>query len=71
METKVSFRTSLKCSGCVARIKPAMDSLQDVAEWSVDLNAPEKVLHVTLKTGDKASVVKAVEALGYKIEEIK
>ena len=55
----------------MARIKPAMDSLQDVAEWSVDLNAPEKVLSVTLKTGDKASVVKAVEELGYKIEEIK
>ena len=71
MEKKVSFKTSLKCSGCVARIKPAMDGLQDVAEWSVDLNAPEKVLRVTLKTGDKASVVKAVEGLGYKIEEIK
>lgn len=71
MEKKVSFKTSLKCSGCVARIKPAMDALQDVAEWSVDLNSPDKLLHVTLKGGDTRAVVKAVEGLGYKIEEVK
>lgn len=71
MEKKVSFKTSLKCSGCVARIKPAMDVLQDVAEWSVDLNSPDKLLLVTLKGGDTSAVVKAVEGLGYKIEEVK
>lgn len=71
MEIKVSFKTTLKCSGCVARIKPVMDDLKDVIDWSVDLNSPDKLLHVTLKTVDTSSVVKAVESLGYKIQEVK
>lgn len=48
-----------------------MDDLKDVIDWSVDLNSPDKLLHVTLKTGDTSSVVKAVESLGYKIQEVK
>lgn len=71
MEKKFRFKTTLKCGGCVAKVTPLLNSLKDVTEWSVDLNSPERILTVTLKTGDTDSVIKAVSGVGYKIEELR
>lgn len=56
MEKKFRFKTTLKCSGCVSKVTPFLNSLRDVTEWSVDLQHPDKVLTVMLKTGDTHSV---------------
>ena len=71
MEKKFTFKTTLKCGGCVAKVTPLLNSIKDVTEWSVDLNTPERVLTVTLKTGDTDAVIKAVSGAGYKIEELR
>jgi len=71
MDKTVKFRTSLKCGGCVAKITPLLNSMRNVAEWTVDLNTPERVLTVTLKDGDTIPVRKAVAGAGFKIEEMK
>lgn len=71
MEKTFKFKTTLKCGGCVAKITPVLNSMKNVAEWSVDLNNPDRVLTVTLKDGDIHSVQKAVRGAGYTIEEIK
>ena len=41
MEKKFRFKTTLKCSGCVSKVTPFLNSLRDVTEWSVDLQHPE------------------------------
>ena len=71
MDKTVKFKTSLKCGGCVAKITPLLNSMRNVAEWTVDLNTPERVLTVTLKDGDTIPVRKAVTGAGFKIEEMK
>ena len=48
MEKKFRFKTTLKCSGCVSKVTPFLNSLRDVTEWSVDLQHPDKVLTVML-----------------------
>jgi copper chaperone len=45
MET-LKFKTTLKCGGCVATIKPKMDQLKNVEKWEVDLTQPVKILTV-------------------------
>lgn len=71
MEREFKFKTTLKCSGCVAKVTPLLNSLKDVVEWSVDLKDPDRVLTVSLKTGDTHSVKKAIEGAGYKVEEVR
>lgn len=69
MEKKFRFKTTLKCSGCVSKVTPFLNSLRDVTEWSVDLQHPDKVLTVMLKTGDTHSVKKGVrERRGIKLK---
>ena len=67
MEKKFRFKTTLKCSGCVSKVTPFLNSLRDVTE----LQHPDKVLTVMLKTGDTHSVKKAFENAGYKVEEFR
>ncbi|MFN3405394.1 MAG: heavy-metal-associated domain-containing protein [Cytophagaceae bacterium] len=41
----LKFKTNIKCSGCVAKVKPYLDKLEK-ATWDVDVSVPEKVLTV-------------------------
>ena len=66
---RVTFKTNLKCGGCVAKIKPFLDALNGVEEWSVDLASPEKMLVVTLTDGETQAVIEAARQAGFLISE--
>jgi copper chaperone len=64
-----SFRTNIKCGGCVSKVKPYLDSVKDITSWHVDLMSPDRVLTVE---GEVSSdlVVKAIAAAGYRADRI-
>ncbi len=51
--TTLKFKTDLNCASCVKAVKPFLDNDDDISDWSVDTDSPEKVLTVT---GRKISV---------------
>lgn len=70
MET-LKFKTTIKCSGCIAKVTPALNEAVGEDNWKVDIQAPDKVL--TIAPGEQvnaADVVKAIEAAGYKAEKL-
>jgi copper chaperone len=68
MET-TKFKTTIKCSGCVAKVTPFLNEALGAESWQVDYNDPQKVL--TVAGGqDKKKVIEAVEKAGYKAEAI-
>jgi copper chaperone CopZ len=62
MATTRTFKTNLRCAGCVAAIKPYLDAEPRVSRWSVDLAAPDKLL--TVHGDAPAEAVKAAVARG-------
>ena len=64
-----SFKTNIKCSGCVSKVKPYLDNLKGVTNWYVDLASPDRILVVE---GDISSdlVIKALAAAGYRADSI-
>ncbi|HEX6891714.1 MAG TPA: heavy metal transport/detoxification protein [Chryseolinea sp.] len=66
MET-IKFKTTIKCSGCVAKVTPFLNEALGEDNWEVDYNNPSKVLTVAGEK-DKAKVIQAVEMAGYKAE---
>ena len=68
MET-FKFKTTIKCSGCVAKATPFLNEALGEDNWEVDTNDPSKVLTVVGQS-DKTTVVKAVEKAGFKAEEL-
>jgi copper chaperone len=66
MET-IKFKTTIKCSGCIAKATPFLNEALGEENWKVDTNNPLKVLSVTGEN-DKTKIVQAVENAGFKAE---
>lgn len=69
MET-LKFKTSLKCSGCVAAIQPKMDALKNVEQWEVDLAQPEKILSVNGEHLKEEEIIHVLKGAGYEATKI-
>lgn len=65
----IKFKTTIKCSGCVAKATPFLNEALGEDNWEVDTNDPSKVLTVVAED-DRDKVIQAVEKAGYKAEAI-
>jgi copper chaperone len=67
----LTFKTNIKCSGCIAKATPFLDEVAGKDNWEVDITNPDKILRIetddTITTQD---VIKAVTEAGYKAEAI-
>jgi copper chaperone len=64
-----TFKTNLKCSGCVEAVKPHLDAIDGLVRWEVNLDHPDRIVKVELEDAAKlAEVETAIEAAGYKSE---
>lgn len=63
----LKFKTNLKCGNCFAKVKPQLDEVKEIVEWSVDLKDPERILTVEIEeAGDGGIVEKILADAGYK-----
>ena len=70
MET-IKFKTTIKCSGCVATVTPYLNEAVGANNWNVDLQSSDKVLTVNTDEKEKESaVIKKLQEAGYKAEKI-
>ena len=70
MET-LKFKTTIKCTGCLANVTPALNEAVGEDNWEVDIQNPDKVL--TIASAEELSeteVIKAIEGAGYKAEKL-
>ncbi|HCO66759.1 MAG TPA: hypothetical protein DIT04_03250 [Dysgonomonas sp.] len=70
MKEEFKFKTNINCGNCVARIKPFIDKLNGIENWSVDTDNPEKILTVQSVGVTSDQIIDAVESVGFDIEKI-
>lgn len=63
------FKTTIKCSGCVAAVTPFLNEAIGDNKWQVDTTDPSKILTVPGET-DAGKVIDAVKKAGYKAEPL-
>jgi copper chaperone len=64
---KLTFKTTLKCAGCEAAVKPHLDALEGIHSWETDLKHPNKLLKVDTGLSSDA-IISAMETAGFKAE---
>ncbi|MBN8862710.1 MAG: hypothetical protein J0H92_05035 [Sphingobacteriales bacterium] len=69
METK-TFKTNIKCSGCIEKVTPYLNQRVGEGLWTVDVTDPDKKLTVEAPI-EGAVVIQAVTEAGYKAEQLK
>ncbi len=66
----VKFKTNINCGGCIKSVTPFLNELDNLDEWKVDTENPDKILEVSLDDENENTVVEAVKRAGYEIEEL-
>jgi copper chaperone len=69
MET-LRFKTNLKCSGCVGKIAPGLDTMESIGKWSVDLESPDKILEMEATEDISDEVIEGIKKAGYQISQL-
>lgn len=70
MET-VKFKTTIKCSGCVATVTPYLNEAVGENNWQVDLQDANRILTVnTTDVSKENEVIQKLQQAGYKAEKI-
>ena len=67
---KVTYKSNINCSSCVAKVTPVLDKLEGVASWSVNTADPEKVLTIESELDVTDQLKAALRLVGFKIEKI-
>ena len=71
MKQIFKFKTDINCGNCVAKVKPFLDKVEGMNNWSVDTDNPDKIL--TVEVSEQTTyqqVIDAVENVGFDIEKI-
>lgn len=63
-----TFKTTLKCGGCEAKVKPFLDEMSEIESWSADLTVNPKTVTVKGANVQPDKVREAIEKAGFKAE---
>ena len=69
MET-LQFKTNIKCSGCIAKVTPALNETAGENNWKVDTENANKILTISAANLTEAEVKAALEKAGFKAEKV-
>lgn len=67
---KFQFKTNINCGGCVASVKPHLDSAEGVCEWNVDTTNKDKILTVKSEGITEEQVLDIIKKTGFKAEPV-
>jgi copper chaperone len=61
----LQFKTNINCSGCTARVTPALNEAKGILSWKVDTGNTDKILTVETEGLSKESIADAVKKAGF------
>jgi copper chaperone CopZ len=59
------FKTNINCASCVSNVTPVLTELLAESGWKVDTAAPDKILTVHTETVSAATIIAALQKVGY------
>jgi copper chaperone len=64
------FKTNINCSGCVAKVTPTLNQTEEIKDWKVDTDNPNKILTVETDSLNEEQVKAIVQKAGFSIEKL-
>lgn len=66
----MKFKTNINCGNCVNAVTPILNSNEQIKNWSVDTDNPDKVLTIEGENIDTEALIASLNKVGYKAEPI-
>ena len=68
--SKLQFKTSINCGGCIAKVTPFLDNAVGAGKWTDDTANPDKILTVENDSLSAEEIKAGLDKLGYKAESL-
>lgn len=65
----LQFKTNINCDGCIAKVTPFLNEIDEITNWEVDTTNKDKILSVQTEA-TKESIIQKVQEAGFKIESL-
>jgi copper chaperone len=66
----LKFKTNINCNNCIEKVKPVLDTKNEIKEWNVDISNPDKILTVTGDNIDYQNIENTLFEIGYRAIKI-
>ncbi len=66
----MTFKTNIKCGGCIAKVTPTLQSAPGIANWAVDTSTPDKLLTVQTDQLSALEVQALVQQAGFRAKVV-
>lgn len=68
MKKTLTYKTNIKCNGCIATVTPFIQKNPAIKNWSVDLESPDRILTIELEGGDENEIKSLITEAGYEAD---
>ena len=65
----LKFKTNIKCTGCLAKVTPALNERVGKDNWEVNLEDPNKTLTIVSDASEN-EIVAVVKEVGYEAQKL-
>jgi copper chaperone len=65
-----TFKTSIKCNGCISTVAPHINALKGIGSWKVDISHPARILEIEAEEGMENVIMETIRKAGYQIEVV-
>ena len=67
---QVILKTDLSCKHCVMKVEPVLKSLKGIADYSINLEHPDKLVTIWSVDPNITAIIAGFKAAGYSAEKI-
>ncbi|MCA0229420.1 MAG: heavy-metal-associated domain-containing protein [Bacteroidetes bacterium] len=64
MET-LQFKTNINCGGCIAKVTPFLNQVEEIEDWRVDTANPDKILTINGEELSSEVILETIEKAGF------
>lgn len=64
MET-LQFKTNINCGGCIAKVTPFLNQVEEIEDWRVDTTNPDKILTINGEELSSELILETIEKAGF------
>jgi copper chaperone len=64
----LKFKTNINCGSCINTVTPFLNRLDEVDEWKVDTESPDKILTVEGEDFTAEEIISILKEAGYTAE---
>ena len=67
---KIQFKTNINCGGCVGKVTPFLNQIEEIENWRVATDNPDKLLTVEGEDLSAELIIETIAKAGFEAKKV-